>query len=240
MKENILDSLVSTYEGVNLYDFDNNIQLNWYPKRVIKSAPNAKSMLELGLGHGLSTNLFSAHFDRYVVVDASKAVIDNFHRKFPETKIEVVEKFFEEFQSDEKFDVVMLGFVLEHVDDPVLIIDLYKKFLAPGGKIFITVPNSEVLNRRLGNVAGLLPDMLELSEHDHMAGHKRYYSVQSLTEDIEKAGCSVVKFEGIYLKPFTTKQMISLEFDDSIIEALCTVGVDYPELCCGILGEITV
>ena len=31
---NILDSYVGAYEGNNLYDFDNSILLNWYPKRI--------------------------------------------------------------------------------------------------------------------------------------------------------------------------------------------------------------
>jgi hypothetical protein len=44
--------------------------------------------------------------------------------------------------------------------------------------------------------------------------------------------------EGIYLKPFTTVQMISLNFDQKVIDALCTLGVDYPELCCGIMAQI--
>ena len=48
--DNILDSHVAAYNGQNLYDFDNNIQLNWYPQRVLLLAENAKSILELGLG----------------------------------------------------------------------------------------------------------------------------------------------------------------------------------------------
>ena len=44
--------------------------------------------------------------------------------------------------------------------------------------------------------------------------------------------------EGIYLKPLTTSQMISLQFDKKIIDAFCEVGIAYPELCCGILAEI--
>lgn len=236
--ESILDSHVGAYEGANLYDFDNNIQLNWYPRRVIVNSPGAKSMLELGLGHGFSTKLFSEHFERYVVVDASRAVIKNFKKRFPKTSVEIVEAYFEKFQTNERFDVVILGFVLEHVDDPVQIMSLYKHFLTPGGRMFLTVPNAEVLNRRLGYEAGMLDDMTELSEHDHLCGHKRYYSVKTLIEDVESAGCKMDKMEGIYLKPFTTMQMKSLNFDQKVIDALCQVGIDYPELCCGILAEI--
>jgi 2-polyprenyl-3-methyl-5-hydroxy-6-metoxy-1,4-benzoquinol methylase len=236
---NVLDTHVGAYEGTNLYDFDNDIQLNWYPKRVIEHATGARSMLELGVGHGFSTKLFSEYFQRYVVVDASTAVIENFHKKFPGLDVHVEQAYFEEFETQERFDVVVLGFVLEHVDDPVLIMSLYKKLLAPGGKMFLSVPNAEVLNRRLGYEAGMLKDMTELSEHDHLCGHKRYYSVDTLTQDIHRAGCKVERMEGIYLKPLTTVQMKSHNFDDKVIEAFCKVGIDYPELCCGILAEIS-
>jgi len=235
---NILDTHVKAYEGKNLYDFDNNIQLNWYPKRILEFTKNAKSIMELGVGHGITTNIFSQKFNRHVVLEASPAVIENFKEKYPNSKAEIIETFFEQFESEEKFDVIVAGFILEHVDKPLEILKYYKKFLSHDGKMFITVPNAEVLNRKLGYLAGMLADMQELSEHDHLCGHKRYYSVNSLTKEVEHAGYEVVRLEGIYLKPVTTKQMIELNFSDKIIDALCIVGIDYPELCCGIMAQI--
>jgi len=236
--EYILDSHVAAYNGQNLYDFDNNIQLNWYPQRILRFTENPKSILELGLGHGFTAAIFSNHFDRHLVLDASPAVIENFKKRFPDCRAEIVATYFEDFVSDEKFDLIVLGFILEHVDNPVEIMTYYRGFLAPRGKMFVTVPNAEVLNRRLGHLAGMLEDMHHLSDHDRMCGHKRYYTVKSLTEEVRRAGCEIERMEGIYLKPFTTLQMISLNFDQKVINALCTVGVDYPELCCGILAEI--
>jgi ubiquinone/menaquinone biosynthesis C-methylase UbiE len=235
---NILDAHMVAYSGKNLYDYDNNIQLNWYPRRVLRFAENVKSILELGLGHGITTTIFSKHFDRHLVLDGSPAVIENFRKRFPDCPAEIVETFFENFVSDEKFDLIILGFILEHVDNPVGIMSYYKRFLAPGGKMFVAVPNAEVLNRRLGHLAGMLDDMQQLSDHDRMCGHKRYYTVKTLIEEIRRAGYEIERMEGIYLKPFTTIQMISLNFDQTVIDALCTVGMDYPELCCGILAQI--
>lgn len=105
--------------------------------------------------------------------------------------------------------------------------------------MFVTVPNAEVLNRKLGHLAGMLPDMQALSDHDLLLGHKRYYTVNSLKKDVEEAGYRVTRTEGIYLKPLTTSQMLSLKLDSRIIDALCTVGIDYPELSCGILLELS-
>lgn len=232
-----LDKHVIAYTG-SLYDYDNKIQMNWYPQRILKLISNEESLLELGLGHGIATKIFSNHFKKHFVLDASKAVIDNFKKEYPDCKAQIIETYFEQFQTFEKFDVIIMGFILEHVDDPIQILSYYKQFLLPNGKMFITVPNAEVLNRRLGNLAGMLPNIMELSENDILVGHKRYFTVKSLCEDIKTAGYEIKKIEGIYLKPFTTTQMISLNFDNKIIDALCKVGIDYPELCCGILVQI--
>src|SRR5438067_117652 len=125
---NILDIHVKAYEGETQYDFDNDIMLNWYPQRIIKLAKNSKSILELGLGHGFSTNIFSEHFSTHVVLDGSSAVIKNFKKRFPDCPAQIVETYFENFVSDDKFDVIVLGFILEHVDNPLEIITMYKNF----------------------------------------------------------------------------------------------------------------
>lgn len=238
--QNNLDSHVAAYQGGSLYDFDNEILLNWYPQRVILQSQRAHSLLELGLGHGLTTDKFSKCFERHVVVEGSSAVIHHFHEKFPECSAEIIENYFETFESTEQFDVIVMGFILEHVDDPLHIIQQYKRFLTPGGTLFLAVPNAEVLNRRLGHLAGLLPDLSELSENDLLLGHKRYYTVQTLTDVITQAGYKVDQLEGIYLKPLTTRQMISLALQPDVIHALCEVGIHYPELSCGILAQISV
>lgn len=237
--KNKLDVHVAAYQGENLYDFDNEILLTWYPQRIIINSKGADSILELGLGHGFTTNIFTANFDRHVVLEGSPAVIENFKEKFPECDAEIIETYFEEFSTEEKFDVIVMGFILEHVDDPFVIISRFKNFLSPCGKIFLAVPNAEVLNRRLGHLAGMLEDIEMLSENDLLLGHKRYYTVSSLSAEIDRAGYKIDKMEGIYLKPFTTSQIISLNLDEKIIHALCETGVDYPELSCGILAQIS-
>ncbi|MDR7271876.1 SAM-dependent methyltransferase [Pelomonas saccharophila] len=236
---NTLDAHVEAYSGKNLYDFDNEILLNWYPQRIALHSAGARSLLELGLGHGFSTDNFSRLFDRHLVLEGSGAVIENFQRRFPACRAEVVETYFENFDTDERFDVIVMGFILEHVDDPRLIIERYKHLLAPGGRMFIAVPNAAVMNRRLGHLAGLLPDMEALSENDLLLGHKRYYTVETLSADVEQVGCQVDRLEGIYLKPLTTRQMVSLNLSPDLIQSLCRLGVDYPELSCGILAEIS-
>lgn len=235
---NALDNHVAAYTGSNLYDFDNRILLNWYPARIASLCAGAASLLELGLGHGYTTSILAQNFPRHLVLDGSPAVIANFRSMWPDCPAEVRQTYFETFESDERFDVIVMGFILEHVDDPVQIMDIYRRFLKPGGRMFVAVPNAEVLNRRLGHLAGLLPDMEALSENDYLLGHQRYYTVKTLSADIDQAGYDIVKLEGIYLKPLATSQMVSLNLSEAIIRSFCEVGVDYPELSCGIMAEI--
>jgi SAM-dependent methyltransferase len=234
---NHLDIHVAAYQGRNPYDFDNEILLTWYPQRVIRRSPAACSVLELGLGHGYASVSFSRYFARQIVLEGSSAVIANFRGRFPDCQADIREILFEEFDTNERFDVIVMGFILEHVDDPQAIIARYRRFLAPGGRMFVTVPNAETLNRRVGHLAGMLDDLETLSDNDLLLGHKRYYTVDTLRAEMEHGGLRIEGLEGIFLKPITTGQMLALNLDGGIIRALCEVGIAYPELCSGMLAE---
>ncbi|WP_447890201.1 class I SAM-dependent methyltransferase [Pseudomonas hormoni] len=234
---NKLDTFIEAYGEGFSYAFDNNIMLNWYPQRLMELCANTSKLLELGIGHGFSTNRFSQYFSEHVVIDGSASVIEQFHAQYPDSKVTIVESYFEHFESDSKFDLIIMGFVLEHVDNPQVVLRRFKDFLAPGGRCFVLVPNGESLHRRFGHAAGLLDDMMALGQGDLELGHNRLYSSQSLTEELNQAGYRVVRKEGLFLKPLTTPQLKSLNLNEAIIKAMCTVGIDYPELSCALLFE---
>ena len=235
---NRLDSYLSAYgEGFG-FAFDNNIMLNWYPERIMRLCKSTDSLLELGLGHGYTTQRFSRFFSRHVVVDGSASVIEQFNQQFPDCGATVIESYFESFAPDEQFDVIVLGFILEHVANPEAILQRFKQFLAPGGRCFVAVPNGESLHRRFGHAAGLLDDMMALGAGDLELGHERLYSVASLSAELENCGYNVLRKEGIFLKPMTTDQLLSLQLKPEIIHGMCEVGIGYPELSCGLLFEV--
>jgi SAM-dependent methyltransferase len=232
---------ISLNQTQDAYDehfvLDNKLMLEWYPRRVMEMAAG-DSMLELGLGHGFTTVFFAKHVKRYTVIDGSPEMIERFRRRFGLPQVNIVESYFENFDTDERFDNIAMGFVLEHVDDPGAILARYRRFLKPGGHVFVAVPNSESLHRRFGHAAGMLADMTQLSAADKDYGHQRYFSLRSLTLVVEREGYDVVKAEGIFLKPITTDQISRLTLDPSILQAMLKVGVDYPELCNAILLKL--
>lgn len=234
---NTLDTYIAAYGDNFSFAFDNNIMLNWYPQRIMQLCDTSATLLELGIGHGFSTNRFSQHFARHVVIDGSSSVIEQFQAQYPDSKVEVVESYFEHFESDTRFDLIVMGFILEHVEDPQVVLQRFKQFLAPGGRCFVLVPNGEWLHRRFGHAAGLLDDMMKLGQGDLELGHQRAYSCESLTRELNEAGYKVVRKEGLFLKPFTTSQLLKLDLSDAVTQAMCTVGIDYPELSCALMFE---
>jgi len=236
---NYLDKFKGAYQDNFPYLLDNKLMLNWYPERILKQA-TGQSLLELGIGHGYSTVKFSERFNRHLVLEGSLAIINNFVKEFPECNAKILHSTFENFYTEEKFDIIIMGFILEHVDDPSFILTQYKHYLCPKGSIFIAVPNAEALNKRFGYEAGIINSMSDLSQNDIALGHKRLFTVKTLKDLVESQGYRAKILEGIFLKPITTQQIIDLKLSDNILKAMLKVGVDYPELCVGILMEIEV
>lgn len=56
-------------------------------------------------------------------------------------RVEVVPGTFEKFETKEKFDVITFWHVLEHFQDPFIVLDKAAKLLKPGGMILLGVPN---------------------------------------------------------------------------------------------------
>jgi 2-polyprenyl-3-methyl-5-hydroxy-6-metoxy-1,4-benzoquinol methylase len=133
-----------------------------------------------------------------------------------------------------------MGFVLEHVDDPALIVRRFTRFLQPGGVIGMAVPNARSLHRLIGHEAGLLQDMYALSEHDRALGHKRYFDLHSFRELAQAQGLVVKRARGIMLKPVTTSQLAALNLPESVMTALCKVGDALPDVANGMYIEAAV
>jgi SAM-dependent methyltransferase len=232
-----LDSVASEYFPGGNTAIENNLILNWYPNRIIARFGHVASLLELGLGHGYTTPLFNQVCDRLVVVEGSQSVIDYFVKNHPDFSGELVFDYFETFDTSERFDVIVMGFILEHVDDPGILLDRYKKFLKPEGRLYVSVPNAKSLNRRLGLELGKLDDIYSLNENDLALGHKRQFCRDTLKQLLVSHGYRVTHEEGIYLKPLPLNVLQTLPDFEANLQAMLRVGVEFPDLCVGLLME---
>lgn len=237
----MLQQDINAYNKDSVFEWDNSVMLNYYPKRIIEllgEESRKKSCLELGIGHGYTARIFSRFFHKYTVIEGSREVIHKFQEENRDLNIDIVNSFFEDWSANSnKYDVIVLGFVLEHVDNPIEILKKYKEYLRTNGSIFIAVPNAEALNRRVGLAAGYLNDIEELSQNDIMLGHKRYYRLESLRCDICKAGLHILREEGIFMKVMATRQIVALNISDNMVQGYLEIAKEYPELSCALLVE---
>jgi SAM-dependent methyltransferase len=233
-----LDAVADKYLAEPAVEIENDLIMNWYPKRIANRTGHVGSVLELGLGHGYTVPYFVKMADHHEVVEGSQRVIDHFRAKNAWYRGRLVQDYFETYTPDRLFDVIVMGFVLEHVDDPRLLLERYRSFLAPGGKIYVAVPNAKSLNRRLGLEMGMIDNIYDLNATDHQLGHKRNYCRDSLRTDVEAAGYRTTLEEGIYLKPLPLGVLKTLDDMDANLQAMLKVGVDFPDLCVALLFEL--
>jgi len=147
-----------------------------------------------------------SRFARVVGVDASSTHLMEAKKRLPDAELH--EALLEEFDTDERFDTITMINVLEHVVDPVLALRRAARLLAPDGILIVHVPNALAINRRIAVEMGTLTECEELSPFDiQVAGHRRSYSLATLTEDIERAGLRVTDTGGVFYKMLSTPQM---------------------------------
>jgi SAM-dependent methyltransferase len=232
-----LDRYLSAYGDDFPFADENLGMLRSYVSYFIDSvgARRRLDVLSLGIGYQIVSQSIvrelGARLASYTIVEGSRAVIDEFASRWPlESKPDVVQSYFEAFEPLRRFDAIEMGFVLEHVDDPALIVRRFKRYLSPGGFIGMAVPNARSLHRLIGHEAGLLPDVYALSAADRELGHKRYFDLDSFRSLVEREGLVVRRARGIMLKPVTTRQLAALDLSPEVQQALYRVADDLPAI----------
>jgi len=187
------------------------------------------SCLELGCADGEGTKILLQNFKRVVGVDGSGRLIKQAKANIKDRKVEFVCSYFEHFKTKERFDVIYLGHILEHVDNPIIVLKDTKTFLKKDGIMIIDVPNAMSIHRQAGVLMGTLKNEYELNDADRSIGHKRVYDLGLLKKDITKAGLEVIEEGDIFIKPFPNNTMLKL-INNNNLKAYSHLGAKYPEI----------
>lgn len=221
---NYLDEIsqeFTTLKGMDMWT-------NRYEYITIKKYFIGNSVLELGCADGGMTKLLLNDFEKLTVADGSENSIKKLITQINNNKIRTVVGYFEEIQLEEKYDTIIMGHILEHVDDPIYILKKFKDYLSDDGKIIITVPNAKSFHRIAGVKLGFLKSIYELNDTDKKIGHKRVYDFDKIRNDIEKADLSIVNKDGYWLKFLSNKQ-IEESWDEKLIKTYMELGSEFLE-----------
>ena len=90
-------------------------------------------------------------------------------------------------------DAIVVADVLEHLRDAPALLRLIREALAPGGRLFVSVPNIANITVRLG----LLFGVFEYRDRGILDNtHLRFYTLRTIRQEIENAGFRILAIRG--------------------------------------------
>lgn len=93
--------------------------------------------------------------------------------------------------SENRFEAVLLGDVLEHLVDPARVLAQIREVLAPNGSLVISLPNIVHWETRVKVLLGRF-NYQSCGTLDHT--HLRFFTLKTARQLIERAGCRIVRF----------------------------------------------
>jgi GNAT superfamily N-acetyltransferase/SAM-dependent methyltransferase len=219
------------------YNFDFDVM---HPFLVRSFEPffNKGSMLELGSFKGDFTKRLLSHFDDVTCVEASDVAIEEAKRRLGDS-VTFVNSLFETANLPRRYDNIALTHVLEHLDDPVLVLRrINEEWLADGGRLFLVCPNANAPSRQIAVKMGLIAHNAAVTPTEAEHGHRRTYSLDTLEREAVAAGLKVSHRSGIFFKALANFQWDRLLKTDIIsseyLEGCYKLGQQYPDLCSSI------
>jgi 2-polyprenyl-3-methyl-5-hydroxy-6-metoxy-1,4-benzoquinol methylase len=223
---------LESISNVSLYCAGVNSDTIKYSFKIAQRHMVGDSILEMGPAEGVMTELLAATGKKLTLIEGSGLFCVDLRRRFPQAN--TIHSLFEEFEPNELFDNIILGHVLEHVEDPVDRLSRAKRWLKPGvGRIFGAVPNARSLHRQAAVIMGILREEDALNEMDIHHGHRRVFNPESFRKAFSQAGLKIEIFGGYWMKPVSNAQ-IEASWTPEMLEAFMVLGERYPDIA----GEI--
>lgn len=216
----------SSHTGLNALAID-------YRYRVLARHYRGKSCLEFGCADGRGLEVLLERFEKVTAVDGSARLLAELRRRESSPKLELVESMFEDLDLGRTFDVVQLGHILEHVDDPRRVIKVAMRHLGPRSRLIADVPNANSIHRHVGVAMGLLPEPTALNDADRSIGHQRVYTPERFRREFTSLGLEIVAEGGVFMKPLSNAQLEKMLTPEQI-QAFFAVGERFPELAADI------
>ena len=194
--------------------------------------------LELGSFKGDFTRRLVSHFDDVTCVEASDEAIAVARQRLGE-KVQFINDRFEAASLPGKYDNIILTHVLEHIDDPVMVLRrINEEWLSDRGRFFLVCPNANAPSRQIAVKMGLITHNAAVTPAEAEHGHRCTYTLDTLERDATQAGLKVVHRSGIFFKALANFQWDRLLATDIIskeyLDGCFKLGQQYPDLCSSI------
>lgn len=196
------------------------------------------NLLELGSFQGEFTYKLLPYFSDITCVEASDEAIVTAKSRLG-SRVKYYHSTIENVKLPIKYDNIILTHVLEHVDDPVLVLKrINDELLSDKGRLFVVCPNANAPSRQIAVKMGLISNNAAITQAETEHGHKITYSLDTLERDLTTARLNVVFRSGIFFKALANFQWDKILSTDIIspdyLEGCFQLGQQYPDLCSSI------
>lgn len=217
------------------YDFDYIVRR--YMVRTFKPFFTNGKALELGCFEGETTKLYAEHFDDLSVIEAADDLIEIARKRVP-ANVRFIHSMIEDAELEPIYDSIFLVHTLEHIDDPVAALARIRSWLSPTGRLFVVAPNANAASRQIAVKMGLIDTHQSVTEGELAHGHRCTYSLDTLENDVRRAGLTVESRGGVFFKPFANFQFDMLiknkVIDQAYLDGCYALGMQYPDLTASI------
>lgn len=220
------------------YDFDFDVMHRFMIDAFRPHFVGGGSVLELGCFKGAFTRRLCSLFDDITCVEASRLAVEAAQSALPD-KVTFVESTFEKVQLPRKYDNVVLTHVLEHVEDPISLLQrIDRDWLSDNGRLFLVCPNANAPSRQIAVKMGLISHNAAVTDAEAAHGHYRTYSLDTLERDASEGGLRVLLRSGIFFKAlanFQWDRLLQTDIvSDGYLQGCYDLGQVYPDLCASI------
>lgn len=193
------------------------------------------NLLELGSFKGNFTRRLLQYFDDITCIEASDEAIEIAKKEYG-TNVKFINALFETVALPTKYDNIILTHVLEHLDDPIIVLKrINDEWLSDNGRLFLVCPNANAPSRQIAVKMGIISHNSAVTSAEAEHGHKITYSLDTLERDAKIAGLRVVHRSGIFFKALANFQWDKLLNTDIVskeyLEGCYQLGLQYPDLC---------
>jgi len=183
-----LDNCLYTVLSRFAVKLDNGIhpkhRLMKYHNFFIDNINSTDIVLDVGCGNGFNTYHIAGKAKRVVGIDIDSKNIAYAEKSFSSDNIDYLTADIMDYKFDQKFDVIVLSNLLEHIKDRI---KLLKKIRGIGRRVLIRVP---VIDR-----SWLVLYKKELGiEYRLDKTHHIEYTIDSFTEELKKAGLKIKNY----------------------------------------------
>lgn len=207
-----LDSLVETYKDDSPYSrIKKDIILSEMRDHIDRK--DIVNVLQLGCSNGYETDELIKTFGKLDVVDGSTVFINKMNEKNTNMNVNFIHSLFENLNKTlkgRKYDLIVCNYVLEHVTDPIFVLQQLKSLLKNSGQIVVVVPNAHALSRQIAVQMNLLSSLTALSENDIAHGHRRVYTKDNIEKDLLVSGLKILSRKGVIFKILADFQLNKL------------------------------